>query len=209
MVTVTSTNNILKDVYLDVIVNQLNTATNPFFNKVAMGSEDVVGKNIVSGIKIGINGGIGAGGEQSELPVASGNTYCTLKADLKNIYGNIELSDKVIRASRSSAGALVNVLNAEMEGLLEAAKFNFGRMLFQKGNGVLATVGEVVRYQLTIIPASDTRNFMEGMLRIYRRPSVVRGQIVYVDRATARLRLPSVKAARSWRKRPGHPARFA
>ncbi|MGI6213416.1 MAG: phage major capsid protein [Christensenellales bacterium] len=200
MVTVTSTNNILKDVYLDVIVNQLNTATNPFFNKVAMGSEDVVGKNIVSGIKIGINGGIGAGGEQSELPVASGNTYCTLKADLKNIYGNIELSDKVIRASRSSAGALVNVLNAEMEGLLEAAKFNFGRMLFQKGNGVLATVGEVVSdTNLTIIPVSDTRNFMEGMLVDFTDDSSVKSgghKIVYVDRADSAITVtPSVKAA--------------
>lgn len=198
MVTVSSTNSILKDIYLDVIVNQLNTATNPFYNKVAMGSEDVIGKNIVSAVKVGINGGIGAGSELASLPVASGNTYCSLKAELKNIYGNIELSDKVIRASRTSAGALVNVLNAEMEGLLEAARFNFGRMLFQKGNGVLAKIGELDEGANTIIPVSNTRNFMEGMLVDFTSASSVKSaghKVTLVDRANSTITVtPAVKA---------------
>lgn len=200
MVTVTATSNILKDIYLGVIIDQLNTKTNPFYNKIAMGNEDIVGKSVVSGVKIGINGGIGAGGESGNLPIASGNNYCMLKADLKNIYGNIELSDKVIRASRTSAGSLVNILNAEMEGLLEAAKFNFGRMLFQKGNGILATVGtleEATSY--TILPVSETRNLIEGMLiDVTSATSVKSGghKITLVDRANGTITVtPSVKAA--------------
>ena len=38
---------------------------------------------------------------------------------LKKLYGTIEISDKAIRASRTSAGAFVNLLNAEMEGAAE------------------------------------------------------------------------------------------
>ncbi len=199
MVTIQSANSVLKDAYLGVIINQLNAATNPFYNKVAMGSEDIVGKNILSAVKVGINGGIGSGSEQSPLPTASGNTYCSLKADLKNIYGNIELSDKVIRASRSSINSLVSVLNAEMEGLLEAAKFNFGRMLFQKGNGVLATVGtlgEATSYNE--LPVSNTRNFIEGMLIDITTPTTLRGgghKVTLVNRVDGTITIsPSIKA---------------
>ncbi len=200
MVTVTSTSNVLKDIYLGVIVSQLNTTTNPFYNKIVMSSEDVVGRNIISGAKIGINGGIGAGGEQGTLPVASGNTYCSLKADLKNIYGNIEISDKVIRASRTSAGGFTNVLNAEMEGLLEAAKFNFGRMLFQKGNGVLATVGTLEEgTSFSILPVSDTRNFIEGMLVDITSATTVKSgghKITLVNRDSSTITVsPSVKSS--------------
>ena len=54
----------------------------------------------------------------------SGNNYAQYKVELKNLYGSIEISDKAIRASQSNVGAFVNLLNAEMEGLLKASKYN-------------------------------------------------------------------------------------
>ena len=199
MVTLTTANNALKDLYLDVIVNQLNTTTNPFYNMITQGSEDVQGKSVISAIRIGINGGIGSGSETGTLPAPYGNNYKQLKAELKNIYGTIEISDKAIRASQSSAGALVNILNAEMEGLLEAAKFNFGRMLFQNGRGILAKVGALGDPQsTTVYSVSDTRNIMEGMVVDFTSASAVKSaghKIINVDRENKTITLsPGVPA---------------
>ena len=98
------------------------------------------GKEIRRLAQYGINGGIGAGTEDGTLPAAAGNNYDQFVLTLKNLYGTIEISDKAVRASENNVGAFVNLLNAEMEGLLKASSFNFGRMLFGDGNGTLGKV---------------------------------------------------------------------
>ena len=75
----------------------------------------------------GVNGGIGAGDEDGDLPTSAENNYVVFESTLKNLFGTIELSDKAVLASSSTAGAFVNLLNAEMEGLIRASSFNFGR----------------------------------------------------------------------------------
>lgn len=81
----------------------------------------------------GVNGGVGAGTEEGDLPASGGNNYEQFVTTLKNLYGTVEISDKAVRASENSAGAFVDLLNAEMEGLVRASAFNFGRMLFGDG----------------------------------------------------------------------------
>lgn len=109
----------------------------------------------------GANGGIGAGTEDGLLPAAAGNNYQQFQLTLKNLYGTIEISDKAMRASANNSGAFVNLLNAEMEGLVKASKFNFGRMLFGDGSGVLATVTAASGNTLTL---DGVKNIMEGMV---------------------------------------------
>jgi hypothetical protein len=109
---------------------------------------------------IGLNGGVGAGDELGQLPTAKGNRYAQFKTTLKNLYGQIEITDKAIRASQSNAGAFVDLLNAEMEGLLTASKFNLGRMLYGDGSGALAKVSAV---EGTLITFDSVKNLVEGM----------------------------------------------
>lgn len=138
MVTLETAENALKTLYLGVLSNQLNTKTNPLFNKIKQTTADVWGKEVKKLAPFGINGGIGAGDEDGNLPHSAQNNYVTFTSTLKNLFGTIELSDKAIRASSNSAGAFVNLLNAEMEGLVKASQFNFGRMLYGNGEGILA-----------------------------------------------------------------------
>ncbi len=199
MVTLSSADNILKSVYLDAIVDQINTKTNPFYNMIKKGSENVVGKEIICATRFGLNGGMGSASETGTLPKAVGNNYIALKADLKNIYGTIEVSDKALRASETSAGALVNVLNAEMEGLLESAKFNFGRMLYQDGSGKLATLVTKSGVTAPEYAVDDTRNLIEGMSVDVRKAdgtarSTAPVQIVSVDRVNNKVKLSSAVA---------------
>jgi hypothetical protein len=165
MVTMQSADNALKTLYLGVVTEQLNTTINPLLSKIKQSSSDVWGKEIRRLAQYGINGGIGAGTEDGLLPTAAGNNYEQFVLSLKNLYGTIEISDKAIRASENSVGAFVNLLNAEMEGLLKASAFNFGRMLFGDGNGNLSNIDAIIG---TSIMLTDVKNLIEGMVIDFR-----------------------------------------
>ena len=163
MVTLETAEKALKSVYLNVVADQLNVGVNPLLAKIEQTTSDVWGKEIIKLVPYGINGGIGAGTESGELPTPAANNYDRFKLELKNLYGTIELSDKAIRASQSNTGAFVNLLNAEMEGLLKASKFNLGRMLYGDGSGILASCA-TEGSSANKIKVDKVNNLMEGMV---------------------------------------------
>lgn len=191
MIDLTTAQNALKDAYLAAACNQLNTKTNPLLAKIKQSTADVYGKQIIKMAPVGINGGIGAGSETGELPAANGNNYVQFKTTLKNLYGTIEISDKAIRASANSSGAFVDLLNAEMEGLLTASKFNLGRMLYGDGSGAVATVSS---YDAStgVVTVASVKNLIEGMVvDAYTSAGVKTDnaglRIAYVDRANKKV----------------------
>lgn len=161
MVTLTSADSALKSVYLGVISDQLNTAVNPLLAAIKQTSADVWGKEVRRLARYGVNGGVGAGTEEGDLPASAGNNYEQFVTTLKNLYGTIEISDKAVRASENNVGAFVNLLNAEMDGLVRSSSFNFGRMLFGDGTGTLATVSSVSGTTVTV---DGVKNIVEGMV---------------------------------------------
>lgn len=182
MIDLTSAQNALKDAYLSAASNILNTQTNPLFAKIKQSSSDVYGRQIIKVAPIGINGGIGAGSETGELPRANGNNYVQLKSTLKNLYGTLEISDKAVRASANNNGAFVDLLSAEMEGLLNSSKFNLARMLYGDGTGAVATV---VSFADGVATVDSVKNLIEGMVvDVYTSSAVAQSglRIKYVDR---------------------------
>ena len=161
-VNLTNADKALKTVYLDAVSEQLNGSTNPLLAKIKQSTEDVWGKEVRKLAIYGVNGGVGAGTEEGTLPKSHGNNYGQFVSTLKNLYGTIEITDKAIRASENNSGAFVNLLNAEMEGLVKASSFNFGRMLFGDGSGILAIAnyGE----EDGTIKVDSTKNIIEGMV---------------------------------------------
>lgn len=163
MVTISNADKALKTFYLGVLADQLNVGVNPLFAKIAQTSSDVWGKEIKKLAPYGINGGVGSGEENDNLPQSGGNNYAQFTLTLKNLFGKIEISDKAIRASQNSAGAFVNLLNAEMEGLLKASKFNFGRMLYGDGSGLIATTVAATTSNKNQITVDSIKGVIEGM----------------------------------------------
>ncbi len=161
MVTLSTADNALKQVYLGVVSNQLNTNINPLLARINQTTSDVWGKEIRKLAPYGINGGIGAGSEDGPLPSSASNSYAQFVLSLKNLYGKIELSDKAIRASENSTGAFVNLLNDEMEGLIKSSAFNFGRMLYGDGTGLLAKITAATTSSVTV---DNVTNLIEGMV---------------------------------------------
>ena len=159
MITLKSAENALKTLYLGVVSDQLNTKANPLLAQIEQTASDVWGKEIRKLAPYGINGGIGAGTETGDLPMSAENNYAQFVLTLKNLYGTIEISDKAIRASQNNSGAFLDLLNAEMEGLLKASKFNFGRMLYGDGSGKLATISSASGNNLVV---DDLKNLMEA-----------------------------------------------
>lgn len=159
MVTLQSAESALKSVYLGAVTELLNTKANPLLAKIEQTSTDVCGKEIRKAAKYGINGGVGAGDETGTLPTASSVSYLQFVATLKNLYGQIEISDKAIRALADGQGAFTDLLNSELTDLLNASKFNLGRMLYGDGSGKLATITDVEGKTV-----DSTRNLAPGLL---------------------------------------------
>lgn len=140
MITIQNADAALKDYYLDAISSQLNDNVSPFFSAIEKNTDNVYGKDVKLAVVRGYTGSVVAGAEDADLPDPYKNRYANITAPLKNIYGTIEISDKAMRASRESSGAFVNLINAEMEGLVASAKHNFRRMLFGDGTGKVCAV---------------------------------------------------------------------
>ncbi len=195
MVTLTNADKALKTFYLGVLADQLNVGVNPLLAKIGQTTSDVWGKEIKKLAPYGINGGIGSGAENDNLPISGSNNYAQFTLTLKNLFGRIEISDKAIRASQNSAGAFVNLLNAEMEGLLKASKFNFGRMLFGDGSGLLTTTTDNDGESNNVITVLSVKNLMEGMtIDVYDedgvKDTVLSGaRIIAIDRNTKNVTL--------------------
>lgn len=100
MISLTTANNALKNVYTEVLRNQLNDNIDCVLGKIAQTTTDVWGKEIIV------------------LTYINGKQY-QLKSELANIYTKLEISDKAIRCSQNNAGAFVNLLNDEVEQLIK------------------------------------------------------------------------------------------
>lgn len=100
MITLGIAENALKQIYLDVVSHQLNTP-DAFISKINHTSSEIYGKEIL-------------------CPNFIEEDYKVLaKEELTDIYASIELSDKAIKVAQNSAGAFVDLLNDEMEGLIK------------------------------------------------------------------------------------------
>ena len=161
MITIQNADAALKDYYLEAVSAQLNDTVSPFFSAIEKNSDNVSGKDVKLAVVRGFTGNVVAGAEDGNLPEPFKNRYANITAPLKNIYGTIEISDKAMRASRESSGAFVNLINAEMEGLISSAKQNFSRMLFGDGTGKLCSV--INKVSTTEFTVDNVKDYFVGM----------------------------------------------
>lgn len=161
MITIQNADKALKDYYLDAVTTQLNDSISPFYSAIEKNSVNVFGKDVKLSVVRGNSGNVVAGAEDGDLPDPYKNRYLDITVPLKNLYGTIEISDKAMRASRDSSGAFVNLVNAEMEGLVLSARQNFQRMLFGDGSGKLCNITKRVNdktYKVDVL-----KDFYVGM----------------------------------------------
>ncbi len=129
---------VLKEAYLPAFRNQITTDPSPFMEKIR---KIPLSNNIITATApVGLNGGFSFGAEDGgDAPAAGAQRYASFKLDAKNMYVNIEISDKVVKLGSSNASAMLNAFDQEVKSAYTAANYNVGRALFGDGTGKLAT----------------------------------------------------------------------
>ena len=164
MVTLTTVEKALKELYLGAIINQLNTETDPFITRIKRTSERITGNNgIIRAAQIGVNGGFGAGTETGTLPTPGENIYKNLRGTTKNLFGVISISDKSLKSIKGNdKGAFGDLVEREINGMMETAKWHFARQVSGSSKGVLATC-KAGSGASNVIGVDDRRLLIEGI----------------------------------------------
>ena len=150
----------LKDFYLPAFKNQLAIEPASFLQKVK--KVPLAANNIVSVAPIGLNGGFGFCSEGRGTPAAGENSYMEFKEKAKDMYCNIEVSDKTMKLGNNNKAAMLNILDSEVQSSYETAKWNLGRSLFGNGKGILCNVSALATAG-NVIQVDSVKYLKEGL----------------------------------------------
>ncbi len=151
---------ILKDAYLPAFRNQITTDPSPFMEKIR--KIPLTNDTIKASAPLGLNGGFAFGAtDGGTAPDAGAQRYAGFSLPSKNMYVNIEISDKTVKLGSSNVSAMLNAFDQEVRGAYNAANFNVGRSLFGDGSGKLCTI---TAGSGTTVTVDDTAKLREGLL---------------------------------------------
>ena len=174
---------ILKDAYLPAFRNQITTDPSPFLEKVR--KVPLVNQKIVASAPLGLNGGFAFGADGGlSAPDAGAQRYAGFELPAKNMYVNIEITDKVVKLAGGNGSAMLNAFDQEVKGAYAAANFNIGRALFGDGVGNLCYLEGSTGTTITV---DDTAKLREGLLVDIISPAgavaVASARILSINRA--------------------------
>lgn len=135
--TLTTLSAILKDYYLPPVVEQLNN-TVLLLQRLEARDQELFGNQAVVPVHTGRSGGIGARAEGGTLPSAGNQTYARAVYDLKYLYGRITVTGPSMAKTASEAGAFLQSLKSEIDGIQNDLKKDVARQLYGNGDGILA-----------------------------------------------------------------------
>lgn len=125
--------NVLKTRYLGPIREQLNNKT-ILMNKINRKDQMISGKNFTIPLHASRNASAGVGRDDGgTLPTAGQQGYETAVVPNAYLYGRIEITGPTIRAARDNAGAFVEAIKSEVNGLTRDFSRAFNRQLHSDG----------------------------------------------------------------------------
>lgn len=134
--------NILKEYYQGPVVEQLNKEV-LLLTRLESKSEDLVGKRAYVPLSATRTGGIGARAENGTLPAAGNLSYEKAVYDLKYLYGKVSVTGPSMAKTKSEAGAFLQVLKSELDGLRMDLRKDLARQVYGDGTGVIAGVASI------------------------------------------------------------------
>lgn len=155
--TITSVDPILKDFYVDKIVEEIkqNQPLSDYFKKRDDMPTD--GRQVFYPVHVGRNTGVGAIAAGGNLPTAGAQTWQDLKASYKYNYARIQIDAQSLKATKTSRGAFEKVFDAEILGAARDCGRNRNRQMFGYGLGVIATI------KTTANNATQTLKNLQGL----------------------------------------------
>ena len=154
----------LKLFYLPGLRYQLATAT-PTLAELEKTSDGVVGSEVVMALRYGRHGGTGNRTDDGTLPTPNPRKTKQARFPLKNFFAHIQITDKVIKASRNNDGAFANMLDTELSDALDDSRDNINRQIFGDGSGKMAVITAASwADNVLTLTVSSTLYFAEGQL---------------------------------------------
>ena len=151
---------ILKDKYLPAFRNQIGIKPSPFLEMIK--KTNATNDTVKAAATFGLNGGVGFGVDGSDTPISGPQMYKDFEIGLRNLYCNIEISDKTIKLGSKSESSMIDALDREVRSAFDATNWNLGRALFGDGSGVLCKIKAVEKD--TIVTVDSAKNLKEGMI---------------------------------------------
>lgn len=140
--TMTTANNILKEIYEPKIREQLanwNRVTKRMEQSAENIESTVGGKYVKFATHIKRNNGVGARLEMEALPTAQNQSYAAATVSLAYLYGAVRLSGQTFELAQTNEQAFASVLDQEINGIQTDLKRDLNRQIFGTSLGTLAT----------------------------------------------------------------------
>ena len=174
---------ILKDKYLPAFRNQIGIKPSPFLEMIK--KTNATNDTVRAAATFGLNGGVGFGVDGSDTPISGPQMYKDFEIGLRNLYCNIEISDKTIKLGSKSESSMIDALDREVRSAFDATNWNLGRALFGDGSGKLCNVSETTS---ATVPVDSVKNLKEGMIVDFYEegkttPNSKQIRILSIDRA--------------------------
>ncbi len=99
----------------------------------------MVGKRAYVPLHHGRSTGIGAVGEGDPLPAAGRQSYEKAVYDLKYLYGRVEVTGPSMAKTKNEAGAFLQALKSELDGIRNDLKKDLARQVYGNGTGTIGT----------------------------------------------------------------------
>lgn len=153
---------ILKDKYLPAFRNQIGIKPSPFLEMIK--KTNATNDTVRAAATFGLNGGVGFGIDGSDTPISGPQMYKDFEIGLRNLYCNIEISDKTIKLGSKSESSMIDALDREVRSAFDATNWNLGRALFGDGSGKLCNPTVEINGRADYLTVDDTRFLKEGMI---------------------------------------------
>jgi hypothetical protein len=161
--TLATLSNIMKNFYLGPVQLQFNNEilVHQLLN---LDSENLEGLAAKIPLHSKRSGGIGSRGELETLPAAGNQGYDQASYDLAYHYGFAQVSGQSIHKTRSSAGAFLQAMKGELDGLKDDLALDFARQVYGNGDGIIAQTAANAGVNVVVLQSEEA--IVKGFLYI-------------------------------------------
>ena len=174
--TLTNLDGILKDVYQNVVTEQVST-----FSPVAEKFEEVTefefdGRVAREAAIMSFNEGVGAVAEGGTLPTAGNFDPEQFQISMKYVYGTFQMTKQMMESAKNSKGAFKNAMSYSMDSLVRNLKRERARMMWGAGLGILSLVNGTATDTTLVVDAPGNVTGATGGAR-YIRKGMLLGEV--------------------------------
>ncbi len=132
---------ILKEFYLPVAREQLNTQT-VLLDKVSQNSDNVEGLEVVLSLHVRRNPGKGARLDGETLPAAGNQKHIKSRVGMRYNYLRGQVTGPTLAAAKTDRGSFLRPMENEMSGAVTNSREDINRQLFGTSDGVISYLAD-------------------------------------------------------------------